>query len=163
MTFFFLFLFFGRFFFVRAGMMGWLLINLSVLVKCIQQSNLTQSMILYQIFCTVSLNFSIFPALLTWEREREKVFVIVSHKIVIGAAVHSWLFLFWRVHDFHVSTYIYWKFFFILEYWTTLKMKLILSPEFLSFVLWLEWKSYVCLFSKTFVFFLFCLSTAGGI
>ncbi|KAI5664842.1 hypothetical protein M9H77_24165 [Catharanthus roseus] len=42
-----------KFFFVRAGMMGWLLINLSILIKCIQQSNVTQSMILYQIFCTL--------------------------------------------------------------------------------------------------------------
>lgn len=42
-----------KFFFVRAGMMGWLLINLSVLAKSIQDSNLSQSMILYQIFCVI--------------------------------------------------------------------------------------------------------------
>ncbi|GJR90810.1 delta(14)-sterol reductase [Tanacetum coccineum] len=41
------------FFFVRAGMMGWLLINLSVLAKSVQDSNLSQSMILYQIFCVI--------------------------------------------------------------------------------------------------------------
>ncbi|XP_028079535.1 uncharacterized protein LOC114281293 isoform X2 [Camellia sinensis] len=41
------------FFFVRAGMMGWLLINLSVLAKCVQDSNLSQSMILYQLFCVL--------------------------------------------------------------------------------------------------------------
>ncbi|XP_016542889.2 delta(14)-sterol reductase isoform X2 [Capsicum annuum] len=40
-----------KFFFVRAGMMGWLLINLSVLAKCIIEDKLSQSMILYQIFC----------------------------------------------------------------------------------------------------------------
>ncbi|KAG8376665.1 hypothetical protein BUALT_Bualt09G0087400 [Buddleja alternifolia] len=40
-----------KFYFVRAGMMGWLLINLSVFAKCIQESNLSQSIILYQLFC----------------------------------------------------------------------------------------------------------------
>lgn len=42
-----------KFYFVRAGMMGWLLINLSVLVKCIQESNLSQPMILFQLFCAL--------------------------------------------------------------------------------------------------------------
>lgn len=42
-----------RFFFVRAGMMGWLLINLSVLARSIQDATLSQSMILYQIFSVV--------------------------------------------------------------------------------------------------------------
>ncbi|KAL8484148.1 hypothetical protein ACS0TY_026736 [Phlomoides rotata] len=42
-----------KFYFVRAGMMAWLLINLSVLVKCIQETNLSQSMILYQLFCAL--------------------------------------------------------------------------------------------------------------
>ncbi|XP_010278239.1 PREDICTED: delta(14)-sterol reductase [Nelumbo nucifera] len=40
-----------KFFFVRAGMMGWLLINLSVLAKSIQSGSLSTSMILYQLFC----------------------------------------------------------------------------------------------------------------
>ncbi|XP_031268810.1 delta(14)-sterol reductase-like isoform X2 [Pistacia vera] len=40
-----------KFFFVRAGMMGWLLINLSVLAKSFQNGTLSQSMILYQLFC----------------------------------------------------------------------------------------------------------------
>ncbi|KAK9194234.1 hypothetical protein WN944_004938 [Citrus x changshan-huyou] len=40
-----------KFFFVRAGMMGWLLINLSVLAKSIQDGTLSRSMILYQLFC----------------------------------------------------------------------------------------------------------------
>ncbi|XP_039022475.1 delta(14)-sterol reductase-like [Hibiscus syriacus] len=40
-----------KFFFVRAGMMGWLLINLSVLAKSVQDGSLSQSMILYQLFC----------------------------------------------------------------------------------------------------------------
>nr|GMC86280.1 delta(14)-sterol reductase [Ipomoea batatas]GMC88967.1 delta(14)-sterol reductase [Ipomoea batatas] len=42
-----------KFFFVRAGMMGWLLINLSVLAKCIQEGNLNRSMVLYQLFCAL--------------------------------------------------------------------------------------------------------------
>ncbi|XP_043691305.1 delta(14)-sterol reductase isoform X2 [Telopea speciosissima] len=40
-----------KFFFVRAGMMGWLLINLSVLAKSIEDGSLSQSMILFQLFC----------------------------------------------------------------------------------------------------------------
>ncbi|XP_077230693.1 ergosterol biosynthesis ERG4/ERG24 family [Tasmannia lanceolata] len=40
-----------KFFFVRAGMMGWLLINLSVLARSIQDGNAHRSMILYQLFC----------------------------------------------------------------------------------------------------------------
>ncbi|PPD86418.1 hypothetical protein GOBAR_DD16636 [Gossypium barbadense] len=40
-----------KFFFVRAGMMGWLIINLSVLAKSVQDGSLSQSMILYQLFC----------------------------------------------------------------------------------------------------------------
>ncbi|KAK2981506.1 hypothetical protein RJ640_030968 [Escallonia rubra] len=42
-----------KFFFVRAGMMGWLLINLSVLAKCFQDADLSQSIILYQLFCVL--------------------------------------------------------------------------------------------------------------
>ncbi|KAH0885078.1 hypothetical protein HID58_061174, partial [Brassica napus] len=42
-----------KFFFVRAGMMGWLLINLSILAKSFQDGSLSQSMILYQIFCAL--------------------------------------------------------------------------------------------------------------
>nr|pir nuclear envelope membrane protein-like - Arabidopsis thaliana [Arabidopsis thaliana] len=36
---------------LKAGMMGWLLINLSILAKSVQDGSLSQSMILYQIFC----------------------------------------------------------------------------------------------------------------
>lgn len=43
-----------RFFFVRAGMMGWLLINLSVLARSVLNATLSQSMILYQTFCAVN-------------------------------------------------------------------------------------------------------------
>ncbi|XLT31813.1 hypothetical protein HN873_063105 [Arachis hypogaea] len=42
-----------RFLFVRAGIMGWLLINLSVLAESIQDGTLSKSMILFQIFCAL--------------------------------------------------------------------------------------------------------------
>ncbi|KAJ8753949.1 hypothetical protein K2173_001847 [Erythroxylum novogranatense] len=42
-----------KFFFVRAGMMGWLFINLSILAKSIADGNLSHSMILYQLFCAI--------------------------------------------------------------------------------------------------------------
>ncbi|XP_023005820.1 delta(14)-sterol reductase-like [Cucurbita maxima] len=42
-----------KFFFVRAGMMGWLLINLSVLARSVLDATLSQSMILYQTFCAL--------------------------------------------------------------------------------------------------------------
>ncbi|XP_020972381.1 delta(14)-sterol reductase isoform X2 [Arachis ipaensis] len=42
-----------KFFFVRAGMMGWLLINLSVLAKSVQDGTLSKSMILFQLFCAL--------------------------------------------------------------------------------------------------------------
>ncbi|GAB2300681.1 hypothetical protein Dimus_034717 [Dionaea muscipula] len=42
-----------KFFFVRAGMLGWLLINLSVLAKSVQDAKLDRSMILYQLFCAL--------------------------------------------------------------------------------------------------------------
>ncbi|KAL0410050.1 UNVERIFIED_CONTAM: Delta(14)-sterol reductase [Sesamum latifolium] len=42
-----------KFYFVRAGMMGWLLINLSVLAKCILETNISRSMIPYQLFCVL--------------------------------------------------------------------------------------------------------------
>ncbi|XP_056159546.1 delta(14)-sterol reductase-like [Syzygium oleosum] len=42
-----------KFFFVRAGLMGWLLLNLSVLARSVQDGNLSLSMILYQLFCAL--------------------------------------------------------------------------------------------------------------
>lgn len=42
-----------KFFFVRAGMMGWLFINLSVFARSIQEGTLSQSMILFQLFCAL--------------------------------------------------------------------------------------------------------------
>ncbi|WRX31395.1 Sterol biosynthesis ERG24/DHCR-like - like 6 [Theobroma cacao] len=42
-----------KFFFLRAGMMGWILINLSNLAKNVQIGTLSLSMILYQLFCLI--------------------------------------------------------------------------------------------------------------
>lgn len=42
-----------KFFFVRAGMMGWLFINLSLFFKSLQADNANLSVILYQLFCTL--------------------------------------------------------------------------------------------------------------
>ncbi|PKA66860.1 Delta(14)-sterol reductase [Apostasia shenzhenica] len=42
-----------KFFFVRAGMMGWLFINLSIFLKSLQIGNVEFSIILYQLFCTL--------------------------------------------------------------------------------------------------------------
>ncbi|KAL9675352.1 hypothetical protein QQ045_003554 [Rhodiola kirilowii] len=42
-----------KFLLVRSGMMGWLLINLSVSAKCIRDENLDRSMILFQIFSSL--------------------------------------------------------------------------------------------------------------
>ncbi|XP_021288145.1 delta(14)-sterol reductase-like [Herrania umbratica] len=42
-----------KFFFLRAGMMGWILINLSNLAKSVQTGTLSLSMILYQLFCLI--------------------------------------------------------------------------------------------------------------
>lgn len=42
-----------KFFFVRAGMMGWLFINLSLFSESIQAGNANLSVILYQLFCAL--------------------------------------------------------------------------------------------------------------
>lgn len=42
-----------KFFFVRAGMMGWLLLNLSILARSFQDGNMSQSMVLYQLFAVL--------------------------------------------------------------------------------------------------------------
>ncbi|KAG0497371.1 hypothetical protein HPP92_002062 [Vanilla planifolia] len=42
-----------KFFFIRAGMMGWLLINLSICAKSFEDGNANLSVILYQIFCAL--------------------------------------------------------------------------------------------------------------
>lgn len=93
-----------KFFFVRAGMMGWLLINLSVLVKCIQHSNLTQSMILYQMFCTLYiLDYFYFEEYMTstWDIIAERLgFMLVFGDLVwipFTFSIQAWWLLANRV------------------------------------------------------------------
>ncbi|XP_052172043.1 delta(14)-sterol reductase [Diospyros lotus] len=75
-----------KFFFVRAGMMGWLLINLSVLAKSAQDSNLSQSMILYQLFCALYiLDYFFYEEYMTstWDIIAEKLgFMLVFGDLV---------------------------------------------------------------------------------
>ena len=48
-------------------MMGWLLINLSILAKSVQDDSLSQSMILYQIFCAVRSALSDHPCFVSFD------------------------------------------------------------------------------------------------
>lgn len=75
-----------KFFFVRAGMMGWLLINLSVLAKSIQDGNLSRSMILYQLYCVFYiLDYFIYEEYMTstWDIIAERLgFMLVFGDLV---------------------------------------------------------------------------------
>ncbi|CAL5334595.1 unnamed protein product [Camellia sinensis] len=75
-----------KFFFVRAGMMGWLLINLSILAKSVQDANLSQSMILYQLFCVLYiLDYFFYEEYMTstWDIIAEKLgFMLVFGDLV---------------------------------------------------------------------------------
>ncbi|KAH9738434.1 Delta(14)-sterol reductase [Citrus sinensis] len=75
-----------KFFFVRAGMMGWLLINLSVLAKSIQDGTLCRSMILYQLFCAAYiLDYFIYEEYMTstWDIIAERLgFMLVFGDLV---------------------------------------------------------------------------------
>ncbi|KZV56401.1 delta14-sterol reductase [Dorcoceras hygrometricum] len=76
----------ARFYFVRAGMIGWLLINLSVLAKCIQTTDLSRSMILYQLFCVLYiLDYFYFEEYMTstWDIIAERLgFMLVFGDLV---------------------------------------------------------------------------------
>ncbi|CAK9168070.1 unnamed protein product [Ilex paraguariensis] len=89
-----------KFFFVRAGMMGWLLINLSVLARCIQEANLSQSMILYQLFCMLYiLDYFYYEAYMTstWDIIAEKLgFMLVFGDLVwipFAFSIQGWWLL----------------------------------------------------------------------
>ncbi|XP_057983852.1 delta(14)-sterol reductase isoform X2 [Malania oleifera] len=75
-----------KFFFVRAGMMGWLLINLSVLAKSIQNASLCRSMILYQLFSVIYiLDFFFYEEYMTstWDIIAERLgFMLVFGDLV---------------------------------------------------------------------------------
>ncbi|XAR64630.1 Delta(14)-sterol reductase [Bertholletia excelsa] len=65
-----------KFFFVRAGMMGWLMINLSILAKSVEDGNLSPSMMLYQIFSVV-----LYCGLLFYEEYMTSTWDIIAEKL----------------------------------------------------------------------------------
>ncbi|KAF3441722.1 hypothetical protein FNV43_RR15637 [Rhamnella rubrinervis] len=75
-----------KFFFVRAGMIGWLLINLSVLARSIQEATLNRSMILYQLFCAFYiLDYFVYEEYMTstWDIIAERLgFMLVFGDLV---------------------------------------------------------------------------------
>lgn len=91
-----------KFFFVRAGMMGWLLINLSVLAKSIQDGTLSRSMILYQLFCAAYiLDYFIYEEYMTstWDIIAERLgFMLVFGDLVwipFTFSIQGW----WLLHN----------------------------------------------------------------
>ncbi|KAL3825808.1 hypothetical protein ACJIZ3_021837 [Penstemon smallii] len=91
-----------KFYLVRAGMMGWLLINLSVLLKCIQDTNLSRSMILYQLFCVLYiLDYFFYEEYMTstWDIIAERLgFMLVFGDIVwipFTFSIQGW----WLLHN----------------------------------------------------------------
>ncbi|KAK9985738.1 hypothetical protein SO802_030689 [Lithocarpus litseifolius] len=89
-----------KFFFVRAGMMGWLIINLSVLARSIQDATLSQSMILYQLFCALYiLDYFFYEEYMTstWDIIAERLgFMLVFGDLVwipFGFSVQGWWLL----------------------------------------------------------------------
>ncbi|TQE04307.1 hypothetical protein C1H46_010092 [Malus baccata] len=83
-----------KFFFVRAGMMGWLFINLSVLARSVQDGTLSQSMFLYQLFCTLYiLDYFVHEEYMTstWDIIAERLgfmlgWWLLSNKVELGTA-----------------------------------------------------------------------------
>ncbi|CAD5182951.1 unnamed protein product [Musa acuminata subsp. malaccensis] len=75
-----------KFFFVRAGMMGWLLINLSLLAKNYEAGTANLSVILYQLFCTLYvLDYFFYEEFMTstWDIIAEKLgFMLVFGDLV---------------------------------------------------------------------------------
>ncbi|KAF3951241.1 hypothetical protein ACB098_09G047500 [Castanea mollissima] len=89
-----------KFFFVRAGMMGWLIINLSVLARSIQDATLSQSMILYQLFCVLYiLDYFFYEEYMTstWDIIAERLgFMLVFGDLVwipFGFSIQGWWLL----------------------------------------------------------------------
>ncbi|PPR89951.1 hypothetical protein GOBAR_AA30726 [Gossypium barbadense] len=108
-----------KFFFVRAGMMGWLIINLSVLAKSVQDGSLSQSMILYQLFCAVisdrglellstTFIFSFLTMVVLYAagcRSRSKGSSLKPH--ITGNLIHDFYILDYFVHEeYMTSTYL---------------------------------------------------------
>ncbi|KAM1078923.1 hypothetical protein ACFX2J_013661 [Malus domestica] len=83
-----------KFFFVRAGMMGWLFINLSVLARSVQDGTLSQSMFLFQLFCALYiLDYFVHEEYMTstWDIIAERLgfmlgWWLLSNKVELGTA-----------------------------------------------------------------------------
>ncbi|XP_010527836.1 PREDICTED: delta(14)-sterol reductase [Tarenaya hassleriana] len=91
-----------KFYFVRAGMMAWLLINLSILAKSIQDDSLSRSMILYQIFCALYvLDYFVHEEYMTstWDIIAERLgFMLVFGDLVwipFTFSIQGW----WLLHN----------------------------------------------------------------
>jgi delta14-sterol reductase len=90
-----------RFFFVRAGMMGWLLINLSVLAKSIQDGTLSKSMILFQLFCAVISK----TCILSFVDRKTHLFIIIFIFIfLISAHLFQLYILDYFVHEEYMTS-----------------------------------------------------------
>nr|WEU38176.1 sterol C-14 reductase [Paris polyphylla] len=75
-----------KFFFVRAGMMGWLLINLSLLSKSLQSGNSNSSVFLYHVLCALYIiDYFFFEELMTstWDIIAERL----GYMLVFGDLV----------------------------------------------------------------------------
>ncbi|KAJ7971491.1 delta(14)-sterol reductase [Quillaja saponaria] len=111
-----------KFFFVRAGMMGWLLINLSVLAKSIQDATLSQSMILYQLFCALYiLDYFVYEEYMTstWDIIAERLgFMLVFGDLVwipFTFSIQGW-WLLWNKVDLTTAAIIANCFVFLIGY-----------------------------------------------
>ncbi|XP_078434561.1 delta(14)-sterol reductase-like isoform X2 [Wolffia australiana] len=75
-----------KFFFVRAGMMGWLLLNLSILLKSSQTRSLNLAMMLYQLFCALyTIDYFVYEEYMTstWDIIAERLgFMLVFGDLV---------------------------------------------------------------------------------
>ncbi|KAK3226732.1 hypothetical protein Dsin_006594 [Dipteronia sinensis] len=91
-----------KFFFVRAGMMGWLLINLSILAKSALDCPLSRSMILYQTFSALYiLDYFVYEEYMTstWDIIAERLgFMLVFGDLVwipFTFSIQGW----WLLHN----------------------------------------------------------------
>ncbi|KAK1563192.1 hypothetical protein Q3G72_023704 [Acer saccharum] len=85
-----------KFFFVRAGMMGWLLINLSILAKSVLDGLLSRSMILYQTFSALYiLNYFAYEEYMTstWDIIAERLGFMLHETFAIFCWYLGWWLL----------------------------------------------------------------------
>jgi hypothetical protein len=89
-----------RFFFVRAGMMGWLLINLSVLAKSIQDGTLSKSMILFQLFCAVISK----TCILSFVDRKTHLFIIIFIFLISAHLFQLYILDYFVYEEYMLST-----------------------------------------------------------